>query len=710
MKKNILKYSSLYILLLLMSFNLISCNNDDVERTPMLSVFGPCPALRGGELRFIGVNMTSVTGVKLQGVDEITDFVSSTDTAVKITIPQGAEPGTVTLNYNGGSITTKTNLTFSEPISVDTVYNESTKTPRYGDKLIIKGDYLNLIKQAIFMGGDTVYSADFISQTRKQIELTIPRAAKAGHITLSNGATIPITVITPTVAIQPPVFRTENAITPLSAKAGADSVTIYGANLDLVKSVVFAGTKLAAFRLVSQTEIRALVPIDAEDGKVILVAYASGLTVTSTDEMVMKVPVVTETSPSPVKNGATLTLTGTDLDLVSVVSFGDLTAGIVSQSATSLKIKVPYTTASATAKLTTYSAKSINISGITYTTPIITSASPLSFTAGADLTISGTDLDLVRSVTLGDASVSITPTDPKSFTITTPSTATSGNIIVTTVNGTKVESSVSLTIKAPTSPVVSSMTAKAYKGDMITLVGNNLNNVETVYFYNNVKATKFGERTANKLEVYVPSTATAGTHPVTLVSYSDETITTSSNLYIMGVEPSTANTVMLMNFEQSTTGSHNGSWDSSWSGISDIVTVDGNTYWRGKTTAASGTWWLNCNHQSTGAPGPILADASNYYLKIDIKVENDFKPGDNAFTVVLGDAWKGYISNGFLPMASDGVTCTTGGEWMTLTFDLNTIGYTGKVDMSSGTNGLYLNTGSMDATGICFDNMRFEPK
>ena len=76
MKKNILKYTLLFAVLLLTGVSLTSCNSDDsAGGTPMLNVFGPSPALRGGDLRFLGVNMKGVTGIKLQGADEIKDFV-----------------------------------------------------------------------------------------------------------------------------------------------------------------------------------------------------------------------------------------------------------------------------------------------------------------------------------------------------------------------------------------------------------------------------------------------------------------------------------------------------------------------------------------------------------------------------------------------------------------------------------------------------------
>ena len=45
------------IMLLLVVVLLPSCEKEEVNNDPILHSFGPSPALRGGELRFIGQNM-----------------------------------------------------------------------------------------------------------------------------------------------------------------------------------------------------------------------------------------------------------------------------------------------------------------------------------------------------------------------------------------------------------------------------------------------------------------------------------------------------------------------------------------------------------------------------------------------------------------------------------------------------------------------------
>ena len=46
-----------------------SCDKEEVNNDPLLQSFGPSPALRGGELRFIGQNLGEVTAVIFPGVE-----------------------------------------------------------------------------------------------------------------------------------------------------------------------------------------------------------------------------------------------------------------------------------------------------------------------------------------------------------------------------------------------------------------------------------------------------------------------------------------------------------------------------------------------------------------------------------------------------------------------------------------------------------------
>jgi hypothetical protein len=91
-----------------------SCKKDDDtdETLIVLNSFGPSPALRGGDLRFIGKNLDQVTAIVLPSNVEVTNFKSKSATEIVITVPDATVNGVVKLKTPQGDLTTKTALTF----------------------------------------------------------------------------------------------------------------------------------------------------------------------------------------------------------------------------------------------------------------------------------------------------------------------------------------------------------------------------------------------------------------------------------------------------------------------------------------------------------------------------------------------------------------------------------------------------------------------
>src|SRR5699024_6293205 len=135
--------------LLISGVALTACNNDDEDPSNMIQLksFGPSPALRGGELKFIGTNLDEVTSIVLPGNVEITSFKSKSSELIVIEVPEETVEGVVVLKTPDGDIASKTILGISEPITIASITPEKV---RPGDKVTIKGTYLNLIKEVIF--------------------------------------------------------------------------------------------------------------------------------------------------------------------------------------------------------------------------------------------------------------------------------------------------------------------------------------------------------------------------------------------------------------------------------------------------------------------------------------------------------------------------------------------------------------------------------
>ena len=177
------KFPALWMMCLMLfsCLTFTACDNGDDEDTNQykggisLNVFGPSPVSRGGVLRFLGSGMDKVTAVAIPGCDDITDIEVVSDTEIRVTVPQTAQPGLVVLKTPKGDITTKTELTFTEPIALEAFAPAEVKP---GSELTITGEYLNLIKEVIFADEVTVPADEFVSQSRQEIKVIVPDRIK----------------------------------------------------------------------------------------------------------------------------------------------------------------------------------------------------------------------------------------------------------------------------------------------------------------------------------------------------------------------------------------------------------------------------------------------------------------------------------------------------------------------------------------------------
>lgn len=698
MRHNINKYlfASFVACMLIGGLFFSSCEKTEVDLTTVkLSVFGPSPALRGGELKFIGTNMDKVTAVVLYPNIEVSTFVSKTATELVITIPQNAAPGAVSLKTPGGNIETKTPLTFSEPISIATV---APATVKAGDTFTINGDYLSLIAQVIFADGIVVDSADFVSQSRYKIEVTVPAEAQTGKVVVSNGAEIPVMVYTQSaIQVTLPAFA---AIAPNPVKPGA-SLQIDGTNFQLVKSLIFPdGIAVDNFTLnTEKTQISVTVPANTKEGKLKLVAF-SGVEVEAGTALTLVSPVVSSATPNPVKNGEILTITGTDLDLVIGATFGSGVTGVIqTQSATKLEVTVPLTATEGKVVLNTNSGKTAETEAITYIKPTITSIAPLALMAGGDITITGTDLDLVRKVTfVGGLTVEVTPSSATSFTVTVPP-ACVGTAAVTleTTNGTQVTSADQLAVEAANKPVITKLPSSVKPGAKLTIEGTKLNLVEAIYFESNVKAVLYGVRTETSIEVYVPETAKKGSVTLKLVAFNGDEVV-SPVFTISGTDPVLDANLIVWNFD-SGLAADGGSWNGV-GGKGDLSDgISGNYYEITSANWGTGYWWFAENWMDH--PSVTKAD---HVLKMDIRLRSDI-PAENAeVRMMLG----GNVVN-ILPYLKVGNVWSTGGDWKTITIPLTEwSGLANPTPVKGGEWGIATWVNQSNFTGFCIDNIRYE--
>lgn len=521
------KYYNTFIMLViaLMGLSLTGCSNDDLNTDQFgnditLQSFGPCPVLRGGTLHFMGSNLDQISEIDLPGADPITQYEvlkSGRESEITIQVPaEKCTTGTVTLKTaKGGVITSVTPITYREDIKLTQFYvgTEKNYTGSVGQTITIKGDYLNLIHGIIFADKDTVNEKQFTAHDRYTITVAIPKEAKTGTFKLTDLAATPNEIETSEALVIN--LPTVSALSPETIKAG-NQITITGESLDQIASIKFTGATADKFTIAQDGKsISVTVPDKATDGEVNLITY-SGVEIPA-GSLKTVVPTELVASPNPIKNGADITITGKDLDLVTGIAFPNAAGSIKSSSATTIVATIPQTAQNGNITLSLANGKTVTVA-YKLVAPVVTEFSQTSIVAGNALVIKGTDLDLVASVVFpGDGSPTVTTLTQTNTTIglTIPEAAEGTGLKFILKNGETVDVT-GITINASSTPAVS-MNVQGTLGEYITINGKNFNNVETVYI-DNTKVVKFSARTNTSMTFQIPATVAAGTYDLKMVT------------------------------------------------------------------------------------------------------------------------------------------------------------------------------------------------
>ena len=504
-----------------------SCDRDDLNtdqygnQISLLS-YGPNPVVRGGVLTFKGSNLDQITEIDLPGADPITSInivTSGTKSEINIEVPaEKCETGIITLKTaKNGEIQTLTPITYIEDLKFTGFYigeDKENKVGKVGDILTIEGDYLNNITSVIFNNGTTVDAEDFTAHTRYQISLAIPAEANNGRFQISDGDNYMYSE--GEITINGPEIDPENAIAKTLIKAG-EIETLKGTALDLIASIELNGATIEAkdFKSQSATEITFELPATATDGEV--KAIAKNGTSISFGKIETVVPTNLVATPSPIKNGAELTITGKDMDLITGIAFPNAKESKLNKvETTKVTSTVPEDAQEGDITLSLANGKTVTVA-YTLVKPTVTACTPATITAGERTIIKGTDLNLVKSVTFpGD--VEQTVTDFKgtanAIAVTVPTACAGSGFKLNLKNGTTVNIDGQLSIKAATDPAIASVTpGEAIAGSKITITGKNFQNIQNLYI-GSYKVNRYTSRTNTEIVCQVPANAEVGTYKI----------------------------------------------------------------------------------------------------------------------------------------------------------------------------------------------------
>lgn len=530
MKRHNKSFLWLVLLLICSTFAFTSCDRDDLNTDQYgneISVlsYGPNPVLRGGVLTFKGANLDQITEIDLPGAEAITSInvvTSGKNSEINIEVPaEKCEPGIVTLKTaKNGEIKTLTPITYIENLKFTGFYvgeNKENLIGSVGDVLTLEGDYLNNITSVIFANGYTMDAESFKSQTRYQIQLVIPAEAGEGRFQISDGNNYMYSE--GALSINAPEIDANNAIGKSLIKAGETEV-LRGTSLDQIASIELNGATVEAADFKSQTasEITFVISSKVADGEITAVTK-SGIRI-SFGEITTVVPSQLVATPSPIKNGKEITITGKDMDLITGIAFPNAKESKLNKvETTKVTSTVPEDAQEGDITLSLDNGKTVAVA-YTLVKPTVTACTPAAITAGEKTIIKGTDLDLVASVTFpGDVEQTVekfAAQNANAIAVTVPAACAGTGFKLNLKNGTTINIDGQLSIKAATDPAIASVTpGEAIAGSTITITGKNFQNIQNLYI-GSYKVNRYTSRTNTEIVCQVPANAEVGTYKIVM--------------------------------------------------------------------------------------------------------------------------------------------------------------------------------------------------
>ncbi|MCQ2236853.1 MAG: hypothetical protein MJZ18_07640 [Bacteroidales bacterium] len=420
-----------------------SCDDDDYNTSQFKGGVSLTAAqfqvTRGSYMQFKGSGLDKITSVifpvDIQATPEVVDKYT-----IRCLVPEEATVGTVKLVYNGGMLETDEPIGFTEPVKI----TEFTKTGKAGDVLTIKGRYLEYFTHARFATGEPI---TLNSVSRDEVTVKVPVDASTGEMVLLyytevNGEKIANETPVGEVMLAQPAVASVAEVKDIYP---GDEITIKGTDLNLIQFLTLpGGIKVTDFKG-DASQITFVVPAEMQAGVVVSTSYAgittSLLTVSPKAATISALinANVAELADT-VKNGGDLIIKGVDLKLVSRVEFvgaDAVTEFTVNEAGTEIKLAMPAMAQSGDVKLVAKS-EAVATTKVVTLKPKCTGVGPWPQIAGKSATFYGTDIDLIKSITLpsGEVLTEFTDHTDTELTVVIPYTASGAQFsVVEMTNG-----------------------------------------------------------------------------------------------------------------------------------------------------------------------------------------------------------------------------------------------------------------------------------
>ena len=481
---------------------------------PVVSGISPVRGAAGTLVTITGQNFGGLIQVQVGQGRATVQLVTAT--VIQIIVPPDATTGPVDVVTSGGEAIS--DQIFQAAPRITRIYTELDQfgqlvTPVKGvpgQAITIEGfNFSDPAGLAVYVGSIQIPGS---ATADTQILGTLVTTAQTGPISVATSAGTATS--TANVYFNPRI----NGFTPRAAVG--DTVTLTGASFVGVTSVVF-GAAPATFTVLSNTNLQAVVPAAATDGKLSIVA-PGGSFITSSNFLVL--PGITSFTPAGGPVGTVVTINGTGLRNTSAVLFGATPVVTATNiSSTQITAVVPVGAFTGPITVSTLNGSSQPTATPFYLAPRLDSFDPVSGQAGTVVTLVGANFGGTTDVQLGGVSLAgFTVANTNRITVTVPDGAASGRWRVVTPGGTAESSSTFTSIGKL--PILGDFTPKLGPvGTIVTLTGINLATTTKVEF-NGVNAA-FTVNGASLLAT-VPVGATTG--PIRVTNPAGQGVTATS--------------------------------------------------------------------------------------------------------------------------------------------------------------------------------------
>lgn len=310
----------------------------------------------------------------------------------------------------------------------------------HGDTITVIGENLLKVDAFEFTPGIMVTKENFIAHGDTRFRVIVPLDAGPGKIKLHLGDE----EIESKTVLNFDVLFSIISFTP-EARPG-DEITVTGTFLNWIESITF-GEGLVVEEFVSQSdgEIVVTVPTEAQTGPLEFQGGGSEPRALETEaSFIVTLPAVTSMSPLAIRHADQLTITGTNLDLTERIVFPDGSAftlpdPAVEVSETTIVLDVPVTAVDGPVTLFAHSGvEVVTAESISVILPQEASLTPAPVPVGEELTITGTNLDLVASLSFPGVSEPVTEfvsQSPTEIKVIVPEGSITGLMKFTTIHG-----------------------------------------------------------------------------------------------------------------------------------------------------------------------------------------------------------------------------------------------------------------------------------